>query len=95
VTEPQKGYKVQVRVTGHLGQRPCWIGNKAGDTWIFEDETLEGFCQTAFQDIYPAIVLLRNGGSVIGAEDRDVVKVSCADPDVMVQYEIRRLPAEG
>jgi uncharacterized repeat protein (TIGR04076 family) len=92
LAKPKRGYyRVQVKVTGYLGKRPCWLGNKAGDTWIFGNETPGGFCQTAFQDLYPAIVLLRNGGSWIGAKDKDVVNVSCADPDVMVQYELRRL----
>ncbi len=93
--EPKNTYKVKVTITEIRGEHECWLGNKVGDSWIFADTlTPASFCQTAFGILYPAINLLRNGGSFWFCPDKDVVTASCPDPAAMVQFEMRRLPPD-
>ena len=88
-------YKVKVTVTGIRGKHKCWQGHEVGDSWLFDDnETRANFCQTAFYAVYPAIAFFRQGGRNWWATDEtaNVINVSCPDPEVLVQYEVRRLP---
>ena len=88
-------YKVKVTVTEIRGEHKCWLGHKVGDSWILADGlTPANFCQSAFGAVYPAVNLLRNGGSFWFSTDKDVVAASCPDPAVMVQFEVRRLPRD-
>ena len=86
--------KVQVTITDIKGPRPCWQGHKVGDTWVLGRTMPAHFCMTAFNSIWAGVLFLRHGGEFPWAAEKDVVHASCPDPEVRVQYEIRRLPEE-
>ncbi len=88
-------HRVQVTITGIRGKGECPQGHKVGESWLFDDnETRANFCQTAFYAVYPAVAFLRQDGRSWWATDahKDVIRVSCPDPNGLVQYEVRRLP---
>jgi uncharacterized repeat protein (TIGR04076 family) len=88
-------HKMKITLLDHQGGHPCNLGYKAGDSWLVENNRLPAhFCMAAFNSIYSAIVLLRNGGSYWWAseETKDAITSSCTSPDCRVRFEIRRLP---
>lgn len=89
-------HKIRVTITEIKG-KPCKLGYEVGKTWVIAHNRLPAhFCMAAFNSIYSAIVLLRNGGSYWWSpeDSKDVVTSSCPCPDCRVQLEIRRLPME-
>ena len=84
----------KVRVTVHsVTKGSCGRGFKMGDSWLIESgETPQGLCGDAFTSIYPAVRALWLGGEQPWDKDKDVTYRSCPDAEVMVVYEIKRVP---
>ncbi len=48
-------------------------------------------CSSAYDTVIPFARILRYGGELPWADDKDVLLLSCPDPNVQVIYEVRRL----
>jgi uncharacterized repeat protein (TIGR04076 family) len=88
----RKEYDVQVKLVGN--QRPCHVGHKVGDEWLFQYKIPEGMCFLAYNSIFPFLTVLKYGGTFPWQEDPDVVMASCPDSEVVNVFELRRVPAK-
>ena len=80
-----------IKVTVHSAAKGCSQEFKEGDSWLIENRTPGDMCLAAFGCIYPHIRTMRYGGEHPWGEDKDVIHISCPDPNHCVIYEIRRL----
>ncbi|MFC2034023.1 TIGR04076 family protein [Chloroflexota bacterium] len=69
----------------------CPSEHKVGDSWLYEDKTVGGMCPSAYDLVMPFVEILHYGGNLPWADDKDLVELSCPDPEVPVIYEVRRL----
>ena len=83
-------YKVNITVK-ELTKNKCPAEHKVGDSWLYEGKTLGGMCSSAYDTVIPFARILRYGGELPWADDKDVLLLSCPDPNVQVIYEVRRL----
>jgi len=75
-----------------ITKNECPAGFKVGDSWVFDEgKTPGGMCTSAYDVVMPFARVLRYGGELPWATDKDVELVSCPDPNVQVIYEIKRL----
>ena len=81
--------KVSIKVISQKGT--CDAEHKVGDQWIVDSKTPEGICLSAFNALFPCILVLMFGGTFPWSSDPDVATVACPDPDNPVVFEIRRL----
>jgi len=82
-------YDVLVRVVSKKGT--CGNEHKVGDEWIIRGKTPQGICLSAFNALFPNVLVLRSGGAFPWQTDPDVIKVACPDPENSVVFELRRL----
>ena len=83
----------KIKVTVHsVTKGKCPQGFKVGDSWEIPDgKTPGGMCASAYNAVAPAIRVFRLGGQQPWDKDKDVTRVVCPDPEVMMVYEVRRL----
>ena len=87
-------YRVQIKVIEVRGKQPCGKGYKVGDTMISEsNQPPPDMCMLAYNAMIPAVYALRYGCSGFPWESEEgMTRISCPDPDVVVVFELRRLP---
>ena len=88
-------YDVQITVI-KIKKGHCFAGHKVGDTWLCRrDKTPEGMCVGAFKAIIPTLRTLIQGGMHYWDKKShpkgDLSYVSCVDPHVQVEFELRRI----
>lgn len=86
-------YSLRITLAGNT--RPCHMGHKPGDEWIYEGKTPPGMCILAYNSIFPFISVLCNGGNFPWQQNPDVLTVSCPDHEVANRFELRRIPETG
>ncbi|MBC8275960.1 MAG: TIGR04076 family protein [Chloroflexi bacterium] len=84
-----KLYDIQVKVISQKGE--CGAEHKVGDSWIIGSKTQEGICLPALNAILPDLRVLRFGGELPWAQDKDTATVACPDAENPVVFELRRL----
>jgi uncharacterized repeat protein (TIGR04076 family) len=82
-----KEYEVTIKLDAN--KRPCYSGLKIGDEWVYNYQPLQ-MCGFAYQAIYPALLVMKTGGTFPWQQDPDVVRFTCPDEDVQNIFEIRR-----
>jgi uncharacterized repeat protein (TIGR04076 family) len=81
---------VAVKITSQEGS--CFRGHKVGDEWIIGETTPAGICLTAFNDLFPYLLVLMWGGVFTWTSDPDIVpNVACSDAKNPVVFELRRI----
>ncbi len=83
-------YKVNITIK-EFTKKKCPGEHKVGDSWLYEGKTLGGMCSSAYDTVIPFARILRYGGELPWAADKDVLLLSCPDPNVQAIYEVRRL----
>ena len=86
----KKQYDVVIKLVKN--QKPCNVGHKIGDEWVFSYKTPEGLCSLAYNAIYPFVMVMKYGGMFPWQTDPDVITASCPDFEVVNVFEIRRKP---
>ncbi len=89
----RKEYEVVIRLVGN--ERPCHVGHKVGEEWVFDYFTPPRMCGLAFNAIYPFALALQYGATFPWQEDPDAVMVSCPDTEVHNTFELRRRVKES
>jgi uncharacterized repeat protein (TIGR04076 family) len=75
-----------------ITKNECPSGHKVGDSWIYEEgKSPGGMCTSAYDMVMPFARILRYGGEMPWSEDKDIIVLSCPDPNVQVIYEVKRL----
>lgn len=92
--EKAKLYKVSLKLVGTGNTGVCSAGHREGDEWILGFRAPESVCPSAWKNIYASALLLQCGGTFPWQQDPDAMIVSCPDPNVLNQFEIRRTPLE-
>ncbi len=73
----------KVKVTVKSGE--CNQGfHKVGDSWIVGERTPEGICTSAFDALFPLILVLQCGGKFFWEDDPHVTYASCPDDTGLV-----------
>ncbi len=85
-----ESYDISIKVVSSL--KPCHLGHKVGDEWLWQDTIPGGMCFAAFNTISPSALVLKFGGQFPWQKDPDVITMSCPDYDVQTIFEIRRIP---
>ncbi len=83
-----KRYEVVIKLVSN--NRPCHVGHKIGDEWVFDYFTPPHMCGLAFNAIYPFALAMLYGAQSPWQKDPDFYKVSCPDVDVQNIFELRR-----
>ena len=84
-----ESYEVVARVVSQNGT--CDGGHKVGDEWIIGSKTPGGMCLSAFHSMFPALRVLRFGGSLPWEPDPDAATIDCPDTANPVVFELKRL----
>ncbi len=87
---PPKQYDVRIKLISN--QRPCNIGHKVGEEWLWEYKVPGGLCWFAYNAILPFAAVLKYGGTFPWQKDPDVITASCPDAEVVNVFELRRVP---
>jgi len=87
--------KVQVVVKRILEGGTCPLGIKVGDRFDFFSGELAARCHWAHNCMYPVACVLRYGGAVDWAIDKDRVQFCCPDPANPVVFELVRMGQES
>lgn len=74
-----------------ITKNKCHAKHKVGDSWLYEGKTIGGMCSSAYDTIITFARILRYGGEIPWADDKDAILLSCPDPDVQVIFEVMRL----
>jgi uncharacterized repeat protein (TIGR04076 family) len=88
-----ENYKITFRLISN--QKPYNVGHKVGEEWVWENKTPSNMCFAAYNALYPFALVLKYGGQFPWQENPDVMTVSCPDPNVLNQFEIRRIPRKS
>jgi uncharacterized repeat protein (TIGR04076 family) len=83
-----KVYEVVIRLVAN--QRPCYVGHKIGDEWVFNYFTPSSMCGLAYNALYPVALALQFGATFPWQEDPDVITLACPDAEVNNVFELRR-----
>jgi uncharacterized repeat protein (TIGR04076 family) len=88
--------KVVLKITSVKGT--CAAGHKVGDEFDLSKDFIVGYsgngkalCPAALYAAYPNWRILRFGGELPWAEDKDMTQVACPDPLNPVVMELRRI----
>ena len=85
--------KIKITIKNILGKGICPLGHEVGETFSWPDDTGK-MCPHAVYVVYPAVDVMRFGGTFPWEEDPDAVRVCCPDPNNPVVFEIRRVAKE-
>lgn len=88
-----ENYSISIKLISNL--KPCNVGHKTGDEWIWADKAPSGLCSFAFNSLYPFALVLKYGGNFPWQDNPDVLTQSCPDSDVVNTFELRRTPEKG
>ena len=83
-----KEYEVTIKLVAN--KKPCHAGLKIGQEWKYDFGPPQGLCPFAYNAIFPFALVMKTGGTFPWQENLDIVTVSCPDPEVVNQFEIRR-----
>ena len=87
--------KFRVEIKKILERGICNFGFKVGDVFEYEDdgvpETFPNFCAWAFREIFPALLVLKYGGSFPWESEPNVVRMCCSDAKNPVVFKITRI----
>jgi uncharacterized repeat protein (TIGR04076 family) len=61
--------------------------HRVGDSWIVGERTPEGICTSAFDALFPLILVLQCGGKYFWEDDPHVTYASCPD-DTGLVFEV-------
>ena len=86
-------YKLSIKLIGN--QKPCHMGRRTGDEWLFDEKTPAGMCIAAYNSLFPFARVLINGGNFSWQDNSDVLTLSCPDHEVVNRFELRRIPETG
>ena len=90
--EKAKLYDIALKLVGKDNTGYCGAGHNVGDEWKLGYHTPENLCPSAYRNIINSALVLQYGGQFPWQENPDVITVSCPDPNVLNQFEIRRIP---
>jgi len=82
--------KIEITITKILEKGVCPLGHKVGDKFSWPGDTGK-LCPHAFYVLYPAVDVLRFGGTYPWEDDPDTAHICCPDPNNPVVFEIKRL----
>lgn len=88
-------YDVTVTLVGKECDGVCSFGHKEGDTWKVNTHlvmNLKNICPSALKAVSDAVMVMRYGGQYPWQEDPDTYTVTCPDPNVRNQFELKRTP---
>ena len=80
--------RIYVTVDSVAGK--CPLGNRTGREFIIERTTPGGMCLSAFNSIFPAIQVLRYGGSFPWEKNPDEAHICCPDHINRTVFKLER-----
>lgn len=88
-------YKVIATIVEIRGTGKCSYGHQVGDRFGFSERSPGGLCQFAYDSLRSAVAALLYGGQFPWADNSEVSRWACPDPDTPVIFELRRVPVES
>ena len=88
-------YDITLKLIGKGNTGDCSAGHNVGDEWKLGYFTPENLCPAAYRVIVNYASVLQYGGQFPWQENPDVITLSCPDPNVLNQFEIRRVPMKA
>jgi uncharacterized repeat protein (TIGR04076 family) len=85
--------KIEITIKKILEKGECPLGHEVGEKFSWPDD-MGKMCPHAVYTVYPAVDVLRFGGTFPWEDDPNVATLCCADANNPVVFEIRRIKAE-
>ncbi len=82
--------KIKITIKERKGTKNCHRGHKVGDSYDFDTERGK-ICPMVMHVLFPAIDILRYGGSLPGGGCNHKGLFACPDPDVLLVFEVEKI----
>ncbi len=82
--------KIKITIKERKGAKNCHRGHKVGDSYDFDTERGK-LCPMIMHVLFPAIDILRYGGSLPGGGCNHKGLFACPDPDVLLVFEVEKI----
>ncbi len=86
--------KIKITITEQVRPTPCHRGHKVGQTYDFDAERGK-ICPLIMHVLFPAIDILRYGGSFPWSDDPHKAAFACPDPKTLLVFEIEKTEQDG
>jgi uncharacterized repeat protein (TIGR04076 family) len=85
--------KIEITIKKILEKGECPLGHEVGEKFWWPDD-MGKMCPHAVYTVYPAVDVLRFGGTFPWESDPDSATLCCPDANNPVVFEIRRIKAD-
>ncbi|MFQ5957353.1 MAG: TIGR04076 family protein [Candidatus Brocadiales bacterium] len=82
--------KIKITITEQVRPAPCHRGHKIGQSFDFDTERGK-LCPMIMHVLFPAIDILRYGGSFPWSDNPHKAAFACPDPKTLLVFEIERV----
>lgn len=81
--------RIKITIKEQIGPKPCHRAHKVGQVYDFDTERGK-LCPMALHVLFPAIDILRYGGSFPWSSNPGKGEFACPDPKTLLVFEIER-----
>ncbi len=82
--------KIKITIKERKGTKNCHRGHKVGDSYDFDTERGK-LCPMVMHVLFPAIDILRYGGSLPGGGCNHKGLFACPDPDTLLVFKVEKI----